>query len=169
MSSHSPINLFIRQPFTESSAQEQGLVEGVLNAFALCDGHPYRFNYLTGKKAQRADTFRQDFVQTTGKDFSPVAFRQHRLKILQEADLFVNIRVAMSESTAFELGYYHSRCDFPLLFLVWNGAPIKTTLLQDLGGDIDTQYMLFDDPAELVEPLKKYFDKFDIFNSTKII
>ena len=105
-----------------------------------------------------ADTFRAAFEQDTGRAFSPEAFRAHRLRQLDQADVFVNIRAGMSESSAFELSYHVFRgaCT-PILFLVWKQAPIKTTLLKDLGSLCDVTYLEFDDPAELDAPVAEFF------------
>jgi len=77
---------------------------------------------------------------------------------LDQADVFVNIRAGMSESSAFELSYHVFRgaCT-PILFLIWKQAPIKTTLLKDLGSLCDVTYLEFDDPAELDAPLAAFF------------
>ncbi|MDP9123851.1 MAG: hypothetical protein M3N82_04530 [Pseudomonadota bacterium] len=124
----------------------------------LRQGDYERVEYLTGCKAESAETFRTAFEQETGCAFSPESFRAHRLKQLDQADVFVNIRAGMSESSAFELSYHIFRgaCT-PILFLIWKQAPIKTTLLKDLGSLCDVTYLEFDDPAELDEPLAAFF------------
>jgi carbamoyl-phosphate synthase large subunit len=130
----------------------------VLERIRDCDGHPDGFRYLTGCRAESADTFRAAFERETGTAFTPDAFRAHRLRQLDQADVFVNIRAGMSESSAFELSYHVFRgaCT-PILFLVWKQAPIKTTLLKDLGSLCDVTYLEFDDPAELDAPLAAFF------------
>ena len=152
------LRLFVRQPFTESGETQQGIVAAVLDRIRACDGHPHGFRYLTGCKAESADTFRTAFEQETGRVFSPETFRAHRLQQLDQADVFVNIRAGMSESSAFELSYHVFRgaCT-PILFLIWKQAPIKTTLLKDLGSLCDVTYLEFDDPAELDAPLAAFF------------
>jgi carbamoyl-phosphate synthase large subunit len=152
------LRLFIRQPFTESGETQQGVVASVLERIRACDGHPNGFRYLTGCKAESADTFRAAFEGETGRTFTPETFRAHRLRQLDQADVFVNIRAGMSESSAFELSYHVFRgaCT-PILFLVWKQAPIKTTLLKDLGSLCDATYLEFDDPAELDAPLAAFF------------
>ena len=153
------LRLFVRQPFTESGETQQGVVASVLERIRARDGAPHPFTYLTGCKAESADTFRGAFESETGRTFSPEAFRAHRLRQLDQADVFVNIRAGMSESSAFELSYHVFRgaCT-PILFLVWKQAPIRTTLLKDLGSLCDVTYLEFDDPAELDAPLAGFFD-----------
>jgi len=152
------LRLFVRQPFTESGETQQGVVAAVLDRIRALDGVPHEFRYLTGCKAESAETFRAAFEAETGRPFSPETFRAHRLKQLDQADAFVNIRAGMSESSAFELSYHVFRgaCT-PILFLVWKHAPIKTTLLKDLGSLCDVTYLEFDDPAELDEPIAAFF------------
>jgi len=152
------LRLFVRQPFTESGEAQQAVVASVLERIRACDGNPYPFTYLTGCRAESADTFRTAFEETTGQRFSPQAFRAHRLAQLDRADVFVNIRAGMSESSAFELSYHVFRgaCT-PILFLVWKHAPIKTTLLKDLDSLCDVTYLEFDDPRELDERLAAFF------------
>jgi carbamoyl-phosphate synthase large subunit len=152
------LRLFVRQPFTESGETQQAVVAAVLARIRACDGRPAPFRYLTGCRAESAETFRPAFEQETGRAFTPDAFRTHRLQLLDRADVFVNIRAGMSESSAFELSYHVFRgaCT-PILFLVWKQAPIRTTLLKDLGSLCDVTYLEFDDPAELDEPLADFF------------
>ena len=158
VSSDTGLRLFVRQPFTESGEAQQAVVASVLERIRACDGTPAPFDYLTGCRAESAGTFRKAFEQETGRAFTPEAFRAHRLQLLDRADVFVNIRAGMSESSAFELSYHVFRgaCT-PILFLVWKQAPIKTTLLKDLGSLCDVTYLEFDDPAELDEPLADFF------------
>ena len=89
---------------------------------------------------------------------TPAAFRAWRLQLLSQADAFVNIRVGMSESSAFELSYHVFRgaCT-PVLFLVWKQAPIKTTLLKELGALCDVTYLEFDHPDEIREGAAQFF------------
>ena len=65
----------------------------------------------------------------------------------------------MSESSAFELSYHVFRgaCT-PVLFLVWKHAPIKTTLLKDLGSLCDVTYLEFEHPDELRDRLAAFFE-----------
>jgi len=157
-SAEAALRLFVRQPFTESGETQQDVVAAVLERIRACDGRPHGFRYLTGCRAECADTFRASFERETGRGFTPTAFRAHRLRQLDQADAFVNIRAGMSESSAFELSYHVFRgaCT-PILFLVWKQAPIRTTLLKDLGSLCDVTYIEFDDPAELAAPLAAFF------------
>ncbi|WP_307730248.1 carbamoyl-phosphate synthase large subunit [Massilia endophytica] len=154
------LRLFIRQPFTESDREQQRMIAEILQVIESADGHPYRFDYLTGRQAESADTFRQSFEREQGQPFTPPLFRQHRLQLLDQADVMINIRVGMSESSAFELSYhiFKGRCT-PVLFLVWRGAPIKTTLLRELGDMCDVTYIEFDHVEQLRGPLHQFFAK----------
>jgi hypothetical protein len=140
-----PLKLFIRQPFTESGPAQQDLVAAVLQRIDLHNGNPYPLRYLSGAKAETADTFRSSFEAQSGLPFTPHNFRTWRLGLLAQADAFINIRVGMSESGAFELAYHLFRgaCT-PVLFLVWKHAPIKTTLLRDLEPLCDVTYVEFE-------------------------
>jgi carbamoyl-phosphate synthase large subunit len=153
-----PLRLFIRQPLTESGQREQGVIARVLELIDEFNGAPRSFEYLTGRHAERADSFRQSFEQQTSRPFTPHNFRSHRLELLDQADLVVNIRVGMSESSAFELGYHiFAGRRTPVLFLVWRHAPIKTTLLRDLQHLCDVTYLEFDEPDDLRKPLQEHF------------
>jgi len=151
-------NLFIRQPFTESGESQQQLVAGVLAMISHHDSQAQPFRYLTGCQAESAETFRQSFEAKTGERFTPQAFRAHRLEMLSQADAFINIRVGMSESSAFELSYHVFRgaCT-PVLFLVWKHAPIKTTLLREMDNLCDVTYLEFEHPAELAPGISEFF------------
>ncbi len=153
-----PINLFIRQPFTESDEREQKMIAGVLDLIGSASGQPYPFNYLTGRQAESAATFKVSFEKQTGQVFTPQTFRKHRLELLDQADAVINIRVGMSESSAFELGYhiFKGRCT-PILFLVWKQAPIKTTLLKELQNLCDVTYLEFDEVSDLRDGIQAFF------------
>jgi len=152
------LKLFIRQPLTESGLAQQALIAGVLERIDQYNGAPHAFAYLTGHQAESADTFRASFEAEAGQPFTPQNFRSWRLARLAEADAFVNIRVGMSESSAFELSYHVFRgaCT-PVLFLVWKHAPIKTTLLKDLGNLCDVTYLEFDQPDDLDPGIADFF------------
>ncbi|MBW8831795.1 MAG: hypothetical protein JF606_20715 [Burkholderiales bacterium] len=152
------LRLFVRQPLTESGESQQALIAAVLERINAHDGAPHSFRYLTGQKAESADTFRQSFESETGLAFEPRAFRTYRLNLLAQADAFINIRVGMSESSAFELSYHVFRgaCT-PVLFLVWKHSPIKTTLLKDLGNLCDVTYLEFEHADDLCEGIGKFF------------
>jgi carbamoyl-phosphate synthase large subunit len=122
------------------------------------NGLPFAFDYLTGTQAESAETFKRSFEREQKLPFTPRNFRDHRLGLLAQADAVVNIRVGMSESSAFELGYhiFKGRCT-PVLFLVWKHAPIKTTLIRELGDLCDVHYIEFEDVEELREGIHRFF------------
>ncbi len=152
------VSLFIRQPFTESDARQQQLIGDILNVIDSANGLPHAFDYLTGLKAESADTFKKSFERDYHLPFTPKNFRDHRLALLDQADAVVNIRVGMSESSAFELGYhiFKGRCT-PVLFLVWKQAPIKTTLIRELQDLCDVTYVEFEHVDELREGVHRFF------------
>ena len=86
--------------------------------------------------------------------------RAWRLERLAQADAFINVRVGMSESSAFELSYHVFRgaCT-PVLFLVWKHAPIKTTLLKDLQNVCDVTYLEFEHADDLDAGLGDFFHR----------
>ncbi|WP_404932243.1 carbamoyl-phosphate synthase large subunit [Massilia atriviolacea] len=152
------LKLFIRQPFTESDAVQQQLVGQVLHLIDSANGLPHPFDYLTGARAESADTFRKSFERETGMPFTPKHFRDHRLDLLNQADALVNIRVGMSESSAFELAYHIFRGRrTPVLFLVWKEAPIKTTLIRELQDLCDVTYLEFGQVDELRAGIQAFF------------
>jgi carbamoyl-phosphate synthase large subunit len=146
-----PLKVFIRQPFTESDERQQRMIGEIMQMIDSANGLPHAFDYLTGLQAESADTFR-------ALPFTPQNFRRHRLALLDQADVMVNIRVGMSESSAFELSYHIFKGRrTPILFLVWKGAPIKTTLLRELDDLVDITYIEFDDVSELRGRLHQFF------------
>ena len=153
-----PLKLFIRQPFTESDREQQRLIADVLEVIDSANGAPHPFDYLTGKKAESAETFKKSFEREQELAFTPHNFREHRLRLLDQADVMINIRVGMSESSAFELSYhiFKGRCT-PVLFLVWKHAPIKTTLLRELEDLCDVTYIEFEHVDELRAGLHRFF------------
>jgi|GEM_PF-986093 len=154
------LRLFVRQPLTESGESQQALIAAVLERIDAHNGEPHPFRYLTGRKAESAETFRQSFESETGLAFAPRAFRTHRLNLLAQADAFINIRVGMSESSAFELSYHVFRgaCT-PVLFLVWKHSPIKTTLLKDLGNLCDVTYLEFEHADDIRAEIGEFFHR----------
>lgn len=159
-STSEPLKIFVRQPFTESDRAQQALIADVLAALDDSNGAPAPFDYLTGRQAESADTFRSSFEAETGQTFTPQVFRSHRLNLLAKADIFVNIRVGMSESSAFELSYhiFKGACT-PVLFLVWKHAPIKTTLLKDLDNLCDITYLEFEQASDLRTGIGDFFEQ----------
>jgi hypothetical protein len=155
-----PLKLFVRQPFTEAGEAQQAVVSQVLERLKSHDRAPHRLHMLTGAQAQSAGTFRSAFEAETGKPFSAHAFRSHRLRLLAGADAFVNVRVGMSESSAFELCWHiFSGACTPVLFLVWKHAPIKTTLLKELDALCDVTYLEFEQAHELDDALGAFFTR----------
>ncbi|MEI6413672.1 MAG: carbamoyl-phosphate synthase large subunit [Pseudomonadota bacterium] len=153
------VNLFIRQPFTESDREQQRLIEDILHIIDSANGIRYAFNYLTGIKAESAVTFKKSFEQLTSVPFTPKNFRDHRLKLLDQADAFINIRVGMSESSAFEISYHIFKGKrTPMLFLVWKGARIKTTLIRELEDLCDVTYIEFEHVDELRRGIHQFFN-----------
>lgn len=154
------LKLFVRQPFTESGRDQQALVEQVLRQIERHNGRPRPFAYLAGRQAESADSFRTSFEAETGQRFTPQGFRSHRLQRLSQADAFVNIRVGMSESSAFEIAYhvFKGACT-PLLFLVWKRTPLKTTLLKELGQLCEVTYLEFEHADELGDGIAEFFHR----------
>jgi carbamoyl-phosphate synthase large subunit len=153
-----PLNVFVRQPFTESDADQQQMIADILLLIDSANGKDYAFNYLTGIRAESAATFKRSFEEEQGQPFTPQNFRTHRLGKLDQADVFVNIRVGMSESSAFELGYHIFKGRrTPILFLVWKHAPIKTTLLRELDELCEVTYLEFEHVDELRGPIHRFF------------
>jgi len=154
-----PLKLFIRQPFTETDAQRQEMIAEILGLIDSANGSPYPFDYLTGIEAEQSDTFKEAFEQKHGMPFTPKNFRAHRLQLLDQADVMINIRVGMSESTAFELAYHiFEGRRTPVLFLVWSKAPIKTTLIRELDDLVDVTYIEFDRVSQLREGIHRFFN-----------
>ncbi|MEC5159235.1 carbamoyl-phosphate synthase large subunit [Janthinobacterium sp. CG_S6] len=153
-----PVKVFVRQPFTEADQEQQRMIADILVLLDSANGAPYTFHYLTGIRAESATTFKQSFERETGKLFTPPNFREHRLALLDQADLFINIRVGMSESSAFELGYHVFKgSNAPILFLVWKHAPIKTTLLRELDDLADVTYLEFEHVDDLRKGVHQFF------------
>jgi carbamoyl-phosphate synthase large subunit len=154
-----PVKLFIRQPFTESDVEQQRMISEILRLIDGVNGTPYPFDYLTGIEAESAQTFKQSFERDQRMPFTPKNFRDHRLALLDRADAMINIRVGMSESSAFELSYHIFKGRrTPVLFLVWNQAPIKTTLIRELDDLVDVTYIEFDRVEELREGIRHFFN-----------
>ena len=154
---HSPmktIDILLRQPLTQSSEAEAELVAQCISEIERFDGHFARFHFLGGARAQCDASFRENFERSIGAPFTPRNFRTHRLSMIRNADAFINLRTAMSESTAFEVAYnLFSGAAIPMFFAVWRKAPIRTTLIRDLQDLGDVTYVEFDKPRELRRPL----------------
>jgi carbamoyl-phosphate synthase large subunit len=152
------LKVFIRQPFTESDENQRQMIDAIMQIIDSANGVPYPFQYLTGLEAESAATFKKNFERKHHLPFTPQNFRDHRLALLDAADVMVNIRVGMSESSAFELAYHIFKGRrTPLLFLVWKGAPIKTTLIRELDDLLDVTYLEFDHVDELRAGVHQFF------------
>ena len=158
-----PLRLFIRQPFTESGQTQQRLIEQILQIIDTANDSRCPFNYLTGTSAESADTFRESFERDRQLPFTPKNFRDYRLKLLDQADVMINIMVGMSESSAFELSYhiFKGRCS-PILFLVWKNAPIKTKLIRELDDLCEVTYLEFEHADELRAGIHAFFQMLSI-------
>jgi hypothetical protein len=152
------IKLFIRQPFTETSAREAVIIQSVLDVLHEINGTPYKLQFLTGHQAQNSRTFRPQFERETGRRFTPQNFRRDRLQLIDQADAIVVIRTGLSESTAFEVAYsIFGGPAVPIFFAIWDQAPIKTTLLRDLNEIVPVRNVTFSHSGELTEPLLDFF------------
>jgi carbamoyl-phosphate synthase large subunit len=155
-----PLKLFIRQPLTQSGDESKKIVEGVLRIVDEIGRNGTPFEYLTGNTPLSDQTFREAFERSQGLPFSPQNFRRYRLSQLRRADAFLYVRTAMSESGAFEICYnVYNEPQAPMFFAVWRGAPIRTTLLRELGDVCDVTYREFEDPEELRIDLQSFFDR----------
>lgn len=140
------INIFLRQCLTETTSPEvKNLIQEFMDVLAKVvtetdKTHSYTFRFLPGSNALIAkgnDDFRGYFTCETGKEFNSGNFQRWRDKALREADVFVSIRTAMSESTAFELGQFSERnpSDWSKKSFIFclniPGAELKTTLLKE--------------------------------------
>jgi carbamoyl-phosphate synthase large subunit len=135
------------------------MISDIMHLIDSANGAPYAFDYLTGTHAESALTFKQSFEREQHMPFTPKNFRNHRLGLLDHADVMINIRVGMSESSAFELSYHIFKGRrTPVLFLVWKGAPIKTTLIRELEDLVDVTYVEFDEVEELRAAIHQFFN-----------
>jgi len=154
------LRLFIRQPFTQSGNSEKEVVQGVLDVLRNIDGNPYKLVTPTGFEAQSESTFRRAYEHIFGKAFTPQNFRTTRLEHLKSADAMLVIRTGLSESGSFEIAFnIFGGQRVPMLFAVWDKAPIKTTLLQELQEIADATYVTFTSPEELAAPLREFLDR----------
>ena len=153
------INIFIRQPFTQSSKEDCERIQDVMDVLSgLKQDLP--LNFLMPLKAQSQDSFKQFFEQNQKKEFTPKNFRDYRLNLIDQADAFVIIRTALSESGAFELAYNIFKANkAPVFFAIWEKTPIKTTLLRDLDDLCDVIYKTFSQATDLKASLQEFFHK----------
>ena len=153
------INIFVRQPFTQSSKEDCYRIQSVMDVLSdLKQDLPLSF--LTPLKAQSQDSFKQFFEQDQKKEFTPKNFRDYRLSLIDRADAFVVIRTSLSESGAFELAYNIFKANkSPVFFAIWEQFPIKTTLLRDLDNLCDVTYKTFSQATDLKASLQEFFHK----------
>lgn len=154
------LNILLRQPLTQSSEREAHIVARCVSEIESLDGHFARLNFLGGARAQSNDSFRNNFEETVGVPFTAQSFRKYRLSLLRNADALINIRTAMSESTAFEVAYnLFGGGNIPMFFAIWRNAQIRTTLIRDLDDLGTIQYCEFDKPQELRRPLWSFLER----------
>lgn len=154
------INLFIRQPFTESSNDERIIVQSVLDLIKKIVLENGNINVITDFEAQTSDSFIIRFEQLTRKKFTPQEFRKYRLSLLDTADAIIHIRTGLSESSSFEIAYnIFKGKKAPILFCVWKNSPIKTTLLKDLDDLCDANYIEFSDFSDLESTIIDFLAK----------
>lgn len=147
------INVFIRQPFTQSDGEDQRLIQGAMDVLKGLQ-ETFDLNFLTKPEAENAETFKSAFEKKTGLAFTPKNFRKYRLGLLDKADVFINIRTGLSESGAFEIAYNILRGrNAPMFFAIWEKAAIKTTLLRELDDLGVVSYVTFKEPEELKDKL----------------
>jgi carbamoyl-phosphate synthase large subunit len=154
-------NIFIRQPFTQTSEEEQAIISSVISIITEIGkrSESFNLNLLTGSEAYHKNSFINEWEKTTGIKFSPDEFRKYRLSLIDKSDAFINIRTGMSESGAFELAYNVFNKGLPIFFAVWENSPIRTTLLKDLDKICDATYVHFNAAEYLEKPLEKFLRK----------
>ena len=153
------LNVFIRQPFTQSKEIDRNLLQSAMNVLKSMQEN-YSLHFLTLLKAQSRESFKQSFEIETGSTFNPTNFRRYRLKLIDQANAFVVLRTGLSESGSFEIAYnIFSERKSPIFFAIWDKVPIQTTLLRDLNELCPVEYFTFSRATELTLPLKKFFEK----------
>ena len=135
------------------------MIQSVIDVITSIADEYGNIHILTGNKALNANNFISSFEKETKQKFSPKAFRDYRLSLLGKADIIVNVRTGLSESSAFELAYniFKGR-KAPILFCTWNNSPLKTTLLRDLQDLCDISYVNFSSAEDLKNPLKNFLN-----------
>ncbi len=151
------INVFVRQPFTQSGGEEQRIIQSAMDVLSQCRS-VFDLNFLTPLRAETSATFKKRFEEIEKRPFTPENFRNYRLKLIHQADAFVFIKTGLSESGSFEIAYNIFKGNkAPLFFAVWEKTPIKTKLLRDLDNLCLVQYKSFKHVDELKEPICNYF------------
>jgi hypothetical protein len=111
--------------------------------------------------AHHAGTFRDAFTEESGQAFSPTAFRDWRLRLLDSAHAMLVVRTELSESGAYEVAYnVHGGPRVPIFFAVHRSCPITTTLLQDLAPLVDARYVEFTEARELADPMRAFLTSY---------
>ena len=151
------IKIFFRQSFTEAGEHEQQIIQEVINKINNYQDNHHEVRIVTGNKAHNKTSFKHSFEQDHQLKFTPDNFRKKRLKLLSDSDLFIILRTGMSESTAFEVAYnIYKGNNIPMLFLVWEKAQIKTTLIREMEGTTDVTYYTFKNIDELGVVIRKF-------------
>ena len=153
-----PLHVYIRQPFTQTGADDQVILEGAMSELRSLQSTA-NINFLMRPEAQNAETFKTNFEQDTGIKFTPKNFRDYRLAKLQTADAFIFLRTGLSESGAFELAVNAYGRKIPTLMAIWDKTPIKTTLLRELEDTLPIDYVHFGSPRELHSILRDFFQR----------
>lgn len=151
------LRVFVRQPLTRSAPGDRDVIQAVVNL--VCDpaiaGGPV--SLLPYPHAHHAGTFRDAFTEESGHAFSPTAFRDWRLRLLDSAHAMLVVRTELSESGAYEVAYnVHGGPRVPIFFAVHRSCPITTTLLQDLAPLVDARYVEFTEARELADPVRAF-------------
>ena len=159
------INVFFRQSFTEAGEYEQQMIQDVINKISSYKDNDLNVRIVTGNKAHNKNSFKQSFEKDQQLKFTPSNFRTKRLDLLSGSDLFIILRTGISESTVFEVAYnIYKGNNIPMLFLVWENAQIKTTLIRDMEGTADVTYFTFKSVDELGPVIEKFISDKKLFN-----
>lgn len=154
------MKLFIRQSFTQADGSQSKLVQKVLNAIKKEYRH---VEFLTGSTALCSESFRDHFEDSAGVEFTPTAFREYRLDLIDQCDAIVVIRTSMSESGAFELSYnFHNKNPKPVFYALWKKAPIKTTLLRELDSHYPVVYCEFEQAEEIINRFREFTAQYNL-------
>ena len=154
------MKLFIRQSFTQADQSQSNIIQGVIDL--IKEQFP-KSCFLTGEHASCSASFIENFETTTGLIFTPKAFRNYRIGLINEADALVFIRTSMSESGAFELSYnLHAGKPKPVFYAHWRYAPIKTTLLRELDLEFPVRYCEFVQPEDLREEFAAFVNEYQL-------
>ena len=135
------INVFVRQPFTQSNIDDQRVLQSLMNVLKKMK-EEFPLNFLTSLEAQSSDSFKKSFETYNGQEFTPQNFRDHRLKCIDKTDAFIVLRTGLSESGAFEVAYnIFSGRKAPLFFAIWEKTPIQTTLIREMEDICSVDYV----------------------------